>query len=74
MAELATIARPYAEALFKVLGAQGAQAWLNELALVGADFAEDLSGLQDRMAFFPTEEGQGKEFPSPLAGEGQGRG
>ena len=37
MAELATIARPYAEALFKVLGAQGAQAWLNELALVGAD-------------------------------------
>ncbi|MCM2401288.1 2-polyprenylphenol 6-hydroxylase [Rhizobium sp. S153] len=24
--------------------------------VVGADFAEDLSGLQDRMAFFPTEE------------------
>lgn len=37
MAELATIARPYAEALFKVVGASGPQAWLHELAQVGGD-------------------------------------
>ncbi len=38
MAELATIARPYAEALFKAAGAQAADAlaWLDELAAVAA--------------------------------------
>ncbi len=38
MAELATIARPYAEALFKAAGAQAADAcgWLDELAVVAA--------------------------------------
>ncbi|WP_334135705.1 F0F1 ATP synthase subunit delta [Tepidimonas sp.] len=41
MAELATIARPYAEALFKAAGAQAAEAcgWLDELAVVAADAA-----------------------------------
>jgi F-type H+-transporting ATPase subunit delta len=39
MAEIATIARPYAEALFKVVKAQAGQAveWLDALALVAAD-------------------------------------
>ncbi len=39
MAEIATIARPYAEALFKVVHAQATQAveWLDGLALVAAD-------------------------------------
>jgi F-type H+-transporting ATPase subunit delta len=39
MAEIATIARPYAEALFKVVKPQAAQAveWLDALALVAAD-------------------------------------
>jgi F-type H+-transporting ATPase subunit delta len=39
MAELATIARPYAEALFKASGADlaGAAAWLDELASIGAN-------------------------------------
>jgi len=39
MAEIATIARPYAEALFKVVHAQAAQAveWLDALAVVAAD-------------------------------------
>ena len=37
MAELATIARPYAEALYKVLSGGEAQPWLDELAQVGAD-------------------------------------
>jgi len=39
MAEIATIARPYAEALFKVVHAQAAQAveWLDALAMVAAD-------------------------------------
>ena len=39
MAEIATIARPYAEALFKAAGhgAAGAVAWLDELAAVAAD-------------------------------------
>ena len=43
MAEIATIARPYAEALFKVVHDQAAQAveWLDALAVVAAD-----SGLQ----------------------------
>ncbi|TSE30472.1 F0F1 ATP synthase subunit delta [Tepidimonas charontis] len=38
MAELATIARPYAEALFKAAGAQAADAcgWLDALAVVAA--------------------------------------
>ena len=38
MAELATIARPYAEALFKVSGSDqgGAAAWLDELAAIAA--------------------------------------
>ena len=38
MAELATIARPYAEALFKASGSEldGAAAWLDELASVAA--------------------------------------
>lgn len=38
MAELATIARPYAEALFKAAGAQAADAcvWLDELAAIAA--------------------------------------
>ena len=37
MAELATIARPYAEALFKVAASGGAQEWLDPLAAVGSD-------------------------------------
>jgi F-type H+-transporting ATPase subunit delta len=39
MAEIATIARPYAEALFKACGqdAAGAAAWLDALATVAAD-------------------------------------
>ena len=39
MAEIATIARPYAEALFKAVGSQAGQAveWLDALALVAAD-------------------------------------
>ncbi|MDP2015535.1 F0F1 ATP synthase subunit delta [Hydrogenophaga sp.] len=39
MAEIATIARPYAEALFQASGsgAAGAAAWLDELASVAAD-------------------------------------
>lgn len=39
MAEIATIARPYAEALFKATGngAAGAVAWLDELAAVAAN-------------------------------------
>ncbi|NBY05498.1 MAG: F0F1 ATP synthase subunit delta, partial [Betaproteobacteria bacterium] len=39
MAELATIARPYAEALFQVVKANAAQAsqWLDGLAVVAAD-------------------------------------
>lgn len=39
MAEIATIARPYAEALFKATGngAAGAAAWLDELAAVAAN-------------------------------------
>lgn len=39
MAEIATIARPYAEALFKATGngAAGATAWLDELAAVAAN-------------------------------------
>lgn len=39
MAELATIARPYAEALFQSARADlgGAQAWVEELAVVAAD-------------------------------------
>lgn len=39
MAELATIARPYAEALFKAAGADaaGAAAWLEELAAVASN-------------------------------------
>ena len=39
MAELATIARPYAEALFKASGAEldGASAWLNELAAIAGN-------------------------------------
>lgn len=39
MAELATIARPYAEALFKASGADlsGAAAWLDELAAIAAN-------------------------------------
>lgn len=39
MAELATIARPYAEALFKATGAQAADAlaWLDELAAIAAN-------------------------------------
>ena len=39
MAELATIARPYAEALFKAAGADmdGTAAWLNELAAIAMD-------------------------------------
>ena len=47
MAELATIARPYAEALFKSAGAAGADnlastaAWVDELAAIAGD-----SGLQ----------------------------
>jgi F-type H+-transporting ATPase subunit delta len=48
MAEIATIARPYAEALFKAAGSDvaGAAAWLDELAVVAANeqlrqFAED---------------------------------
>ena len=38
MAELATIARPYAEALFKASGSElnGAAAWLDELASIAA--------------------------------------
>ncbi|MEW6695671.1 MAG: F0F1 ATP synthase subunit delta [Pseudomonadota bacterium] len=38
MAELATIARPYAEALFKAAGAQAADAcvWLDELAVIAS--------------------------------------
>ena len=38
MAEIATIARPYAEALFKVVKPQAAQAveWLDALAVVAA--------------------------------------
>lgn len=48
MAELATIARPYAEALFAAAGADlaGVQAWLEPLAAMGGDarllaFADD---------------------------------
>ena len=39
MAELATIARPYAEALFKASTAdlQGASAWLDALAAIAGD-------------------------------------
>jgi len=39
MAELATIARPYAEALFKASGSalDGTAAWLDELAVIAAD-------------------------------------
>ena len=39
MAELATIARPYAEALFKTAGADlgGASAWLDELAAIASN-------------------------------------
>lgn len=39
MAEIATIARPYAEALFKAAGtdAAGASAWLDELAALAAN-------------------------------------
>lgn len=37
MAELATIARPYAEALFKAVGAGAAQTWLDALAHVGTN-------------------------------------
>jgi F-type H+-transporting ATPase subunit delta len=41
MAEIATIARPYAEALFQAskLDLSGAQAWLNSFAAVAADAA-----------------------------------
>lgn len=41
MAEIATIARPYADALFQAAGSSGeldaAQAWLDQLAVVAAD-------------------------------------
>ena len=39
MAEIATIARPYAEALFKAAGADavGVAVWLDELAAVAAN-------------------------------------
>lgn len=37
MAELATIARPYSEALFKAVGAGSAQNWLDALAQVGTN-------------------------------------
>lgn len=37
MAEIATIARPYAEALFQALGPSVAQAWLDALAAVTSD-------------------------------------
>ena len=39
MAELATIARPYAEALFKASGSDlgGTAAWLDELAAIAAN-------------------------------------
>jgi F-type H+-transporting ATPase subunit delta len=40
MAEIATIARPYAEALFKATAAPdlgGTAAWLDELALIAAN-------------------------------------
>ena len=37
MAELATIARPYSDALFKAVGANSAQTWLDALAQVGTN-------------------------------------
>ncbi len=37
MAELATIARPYSDALFKAVGAENAQPWLDALAQVGTN-------------------------------------
>lgn len=37
MAELATIARPYSEALFKAVGSGSAQNWLDALAQVGTN-------------------------------------
>ncbi len=51
MAEIATIARPYAEALFKAAGADaaGASAWLEELAAVAAN--EQLRQLADNPKF-----------------------
>ncbi len=51
MAEIATIARPYAEALFKAAGADaaGASAWLDELAAVASN--EQLRQFADNPKF-----------------------
>ncbi|HAJ13960.1 MAG: F0F1 ATP synthase subunit delta [Hydrogenophaga sp.] len=51
MAEIATIARPYAEALFKAAGADaaGASAWLEELAAVASN--EQLRQFADNPKF-----------------------
>jgi F-type H+-transporting ATPase subunit delta len=56
MAELATIARPYAEALFKAVGADAASAsaWLDELAAVASNeqlrqFADNPKSLSEQV-------------------------
>lgn len=56
MAELATIARPYAEALFKAVGADAASAsaWLDELAAVASieqlrQFADNPKSLSEQV-------------------------
>ena len=56
MAEIATIARPYAEALFKAAGADaaGASAWLDELGALAANeqlrqFADNPRTLSDQV-------------------------
>ena len=75
MAELATIARPYAEALFKAAGSESlvVLGWLNELARVVADpqllqfadspkvTAEQVYGLVDGF-FKPALQGQASNF------------
>lgn len=55
MAELATVARPYAEALFESLGdtAQDAQVWLDQLAGIVAD--PDLQQLADNPRVLPAQ-------------------
>ena len=48
MAELATIARPYAEALFKASSADlaGAAAWLDELAAIELEITGEVEALR----------------------------
>jgi F-type H+-transporting ATPase subunit delta len=70
MAEIATIARPYAEALFKVVKSQAEQAaqWLDALALLAADeqlqqFAHDPKVTQRQVLELITQVGP-KNLPA----------